>query len=503
MKILGTKQTRDADKFTIENEPIKSIDLMERAATKCTEWIVKRFDNQNRIKIFAGSGNNGGDGLVIARQLDALNYHVELFFIKFSDHISEDCSVNLSRLREQTNINIDEIEENSELPQILDSDILIDAIFGSGLSKSIEDFPANVVTHLNKTKAIIISIDIPSGLFGEDNSENYFKNIIEADYTLTFESPKLSFLFSENERYVGEWEVLPIGLSKEYISQIDTEFSLISKEQIKPKIKRRKTFAHKGHFGHALLIAGGYGKIGAAVLAAKGCLRAGAGLLTTHIPRYGYEILQTSVPESMLSVDKYDKVISKVSIIDNFTTIGIGPGIGRSRNTQIAIRELIEQAKVPMVIDADAINIISDNKDLLEKIPEESIFTPHPKEFERIAGTAYDNYSRIQLQKEFAQKQKVYVVLKGAYTSVACPDGSCFFNPTGNPGMATGGSGDVLTGIILSLLAQRYSSKDAALIGVFLHGLAGDFATSQHGQEAVIASDIIDNLGKAFQEIKK
>lgn len=500
MKILLSNQIKQLDAYTIENEPISSINLMERAATACTNWIIENFGVENKFKIFVGPGNNGGDGLAIARMLAEKKYLVQVFIIKITDKFSNDFSVNYKRLLKQGKSKIFTIDENDDLPIINKDDIVIDGLFGSGLSRSLSGFPAKVVNYLNKCDAAIIAIDIPSGLFGEDNSKNNYAHIIKAAYTLTFQFPNLSFFFPENEHYVGKWEVLPIGLHKEFIEKLATDYFIVTKDYVHSKLIKRKKFAHKGNFGHALLLSGSYGKMGAAVLASKACLRTGVGLITAHIPKKGYHIIQTAVPEAMISIDKSDTIYSDIPEIENYNAIGIGPGIGLDNITQSALKSLIEKAEVPIVFDADAINIFAENKDWLDKIPANSIFTPHPKEFERLAGKSSDNYSRNLMQIKFAKKYNVYVVLKGAYTAIACPDGKCYFNSTGNPGMATAGSGDVLTGIILSFLAQKYSSKDAAILGVYFHGLAGDIAAEKIGEQALIAGDIIQFMGAAFED---
>jgi NAD(P)H-hydrate epimerase len=347
-------------------------------------------------------------------------------------------------------------------------------------------------------KNTVVSIDIPSGLMGEDNTGNIPENIIQADFTLTFQFPKISFFFAENEKYIGSWEVLPIRLHPDGIAQTQTGFFLIEKEEIQQIVPVRSRFGHKGTYGHALLIAGSFGKMGAAVLASKACLRSGVGLLTTHVPHLGYPIIQTAVPEAMASVDQHDSIFTEFPDLTQFSAVGVGPGIGLKSNTKKAFCELLEKSQVPMVIDADALNILSANKIWLEKIPANSILTPHPGEFKRLVGESGNSYIRIQKQIEFSKKYKVIVVLKGAFTSVSTPDGRLFFNSSGNPGMATAGSGDVLTGIVLGLLAQGISPENAALAGVYLHGLAGDLAILENSEYSLVSGDIVKFLGKAF-----
>jgi hydroxyethylthiazole kinase-like uncharacterized protein yjeF len=388
-----------------------------------------------------------------------------------------------------------QLNKELDFPKISKNDIIVDGMFGSGLTRKLEGVSRKLVHHINSSNADIIAIDIPSGLLGEDNTGNDFDAIIKAKYTITFQLPKLSFFFSENETFVGNWEVLPIGL--------DSDFYMIDNNYIKEKIVNRKKFSHKGNYGHVLLVAGSYGKMGAAILAAKACLRAGSGLVTVHAPKIGYEIMQTALPEAMISIDWSDIIFTDVSNLEDYTSVGIGPGIGTKQNTKKGLSNLFDKVSSPLVIDADGLNILSEHKDLISKIPKNSILTPHQKEFERLVGITINDHERIKSQIAFSVKNKLFVVLKGAHSSITCPDGSCYFNSTGNPGMATAGSGDVLTGIILSLLGQAFEPKDAAIIGVYLHGLAGDIASGKIGQEAVIASDIIENMGPAYLRIKE
>ena len=499
MKILKSSQIREVDKFTIEHEPIQSIDLMERAATTITQWINKNIPTDKTIKIFAGPGNNGGDALAVARQLK--EFGKEVYLLKLTNNLSKDCQVNLDRLQE-LNIKVNEIYRKDDFPAISKSAILLEGLFGSGLSRKLEGLPKELVQHLNSSGAEIIAIDIPSGLFGEDNRGNDLNAIIKAKQTLTLQLPKLSFFLAENEFYIGDWEVLPIGLDEGFIAKQKSDFYYITKELVKENVKERSKFSHKGTYGHVLLIAGSYGKMGAAILAAKACLRAGSGLVTVHVPKVGYEIMQTALPEAMISIDWSDVIFTNVANTENFNSIGIGPGIGTKQNTRKALANLLDSLNNPMVIDADGLNILSEQTELIAKIPKQSILTPHPKEFKRLIGESSEGMDRIQKQVAFSVQHELYVVLKGAHTSISCPDGTCYFNSTGNPGMATAGSGDVLTGIILSLLGQAYEPKLAAILGVYIHGLAGDIVSCKIGKEALIASDIIENLGEAIKKIK-
>jgi len=501
MKILPVEKIRAADAYTIQNEPIPSIDLMERAAMQCFRWIKKQVDRKQELVFFCGSGNNGGDGLVAARLLALKKYSVRVYIVRFSEKESKDFSQNLKRLENIKKIEVRNIRESDPLPELNSENIVIDAIFGSGLSRPVEGFTAQVIRHINQSGAITIAIDTPSGLFSDKNSGESSGAIIEADYTLSFQFPKFAFLFPENDKYVGEWHVLPIGLLEDFIQQIDVENYYVEKWDAIQLIKPRNKYAHKGNYGHALLIAGSYGKMGAAVMASESALRAGAGLLTTHVPKCGYPILQTALPEAMVSIDENEQFFSKHPDLSAYNAIAIGPGLSKNKASQQALKILIQNSKLPMIFDADAINILSENKTWISFVTAGGIFTPHPGEFERLAGKSTNHFERNKMQREFSVKHRVYVVLKGAHSCISTPEGKCFFNSTGNPGMASGGSGDVLTGIILGLLAQNYHPQEACILGVYIHGLAGDIAAQRKTQQAIIAGDITANLGRAFKKL--
>jgi ADP-dependent NAD(P)H-hydrate dehydratase / NAD(P)H-hydrate epimerase len=502
MKIFNSQQIRQIDEYTIENEPVSSAGLMERAALELFRWIENESLKQRRILVFSGPGNNGGDGLALARMLYSARYDVETYYVHFTDNCSADWETNKQRLENETSLTLKKISDVSQFPVVYDNDIIVDAIFGSGLSRQAEGLPSEIIERINGCGATIISIDIPSGLFGEDNSSNSGRGVVQADFTLSFQFPKLAFMFGENERFVGEWSVLPIGLSVEKILNTSSSFYYVETGDIRPLLKDRSRFDHKGNFGHAFIVSGSYGKMGSAVLAAEAAMRTGAGLLTCHIPGCGYSIMQGSFPEAMVITDKCDKYITEIGSTGNFSAAGAGPGIGTDKITQEAFHKFLLECRKPCVIDADALNILSMNREWLTLLQPLTILTPHPKEFERLAGRSEDGYSRLMRQIRFAGEYNCIVVLKGANTSVAFPDGRVWFNSTGNPGMATGGSGDVLTGIILSLLSQGYSPQDAAVSGVFIHGLAGDIAAGKSCFETVIASDIINNIGNAFTNIR-
>ena len=502
MQILNTSQIRAADEYTINNEPVSSVDLMERAAKAIAEWFINNFSKCDKLKIIAGPGNNGGDGLALGRLLIENGFDPEIYLMKSDPGYSPDTAVNLERLK-ALNKGPFIIASEEDFPGISPGDILADALFGTGLSRPVKGLPAQLIDRMNDSGAHIVAVDIPSGIFGDDNRNNSGGSIIRAQNTLTFQFPKLSFMFAENEKYVGRWEVLDIGLLKEFTDSLAVQLHYTDSGIVRQMLKSRGLFSHKGTFGHCLVISGSYGKMGAAVLAATSCLRSGAGLVTVHVPVRGCEIVQTCIPEAMISLDESKTCFSKVPSLENYSAIAAGPATGTEKESQKAIHNLLVSAKKPLVLDADAINIISENKKWIDLIPQYSVLTPHPGEFDRLAGKHGNSHDRLITQIEMAQRHKIIIVLKGGCTSIALPDGSCYFNGSGNPGMATAGSGDVLTGIVLSLLGQGYVPAEAAITGVYLHGVAGDIASSSFSQEAMIAGDIISNLGNAFKQLKE
>lgn len=484
-----------ADRQTITREPVSSIKLMERAAMAFTNFYCRRFDQSRPVAIFSGHGNNGGDALAIARMLMERNYNVRVYLLSNSN-LSEDCRQNLSRLKYYLN---PEVLQHGRFPQIYPEDVIIDGLFGSGLNRPVEGFAASLIRYINEQARTIVSIDIPSGLSGEDNREYPGENIIKADITFTFGMPFLSFFMKENEIYTGRWECLDIGLHQGAVDEINSSYFLVDRNLIKGLLKPREKFSHKGHFGHALIIAGTCGMMGAAVLAAKSCLRGGAGLTTLCVPGCGIDIIQVSAPEALTFSGGSEEHISLIPGLSSYHAIGIGPALGFHPETEDMLRNLLENSSIPLVLDADALTILSRHSDWIPLIPAGSVITPHPGEFDRLTGsTGLDMYSRHLKQTEFAQRYNLVVILKGANTITCLPDGTNYINVTGNPGMASGGSGDVLTGLLVSLIARGYSTTEAAILSVYLHGLAGDLASSATGMEAMTAGDLVQFIGKAF-----
>lgn len=501
MKILSCTQQREADAYTIEHNSILSINLMEKAAGLITDAICKRWDKSHRMVVFAGPGNNGGDAVAVARMLHLKNYQVQVILFNITGVLSDDCLTNVKRLQECGFTNYSEVSSQFDPPKLISNDVVIDGLFGAGINKPLSGGFAAVVQYINASQAKVVSIDMPSGLMGEDNSRNIRQNIIKADLTLTIHMPKLSFLFAENEDITGEWEVLDIGINREYENNAESNYEITEMNDVKKMLRPRKKFAHKGSFGHGVLIAGSYGMGGAAVLAARSCMKCGIGLLTIHTPVCNHQLLQMSIPEAMTQDDIDERFFAEPIELDNYQALGIGPGLGQEDFTAQAIIDQISSSYIPTVIDADALNAFSSNRNYLNRIPKKSILTPHVKELERLVGRCSNTFERIQKAKDLASYLHCYIVLKGAWTVVITPEGKCYFNPTGNPGMATAGSGDVLTGILTSLLAQGYTPEEACRLGTYVHGLAGDIAAERNGEISMSATDIVNALPEAWKKL--
>lgn len=504
MKIFTSAQIHELDRYTIEHEPITSLNLMERAAKALTRAIEEEWTNRTPVVVFAGPGNNGGDALAVARMLSEDGYQVNVFLFNVHNKLSVDCASNKKRLMEGKRVKLfTEITVNFDPPQLDADTLVIDGLFGSGLNKPLAGGFAAMVKYINQSPAKVVSIDIPSGLMTEDNSYNIHSNIIRADLTLTLQQKKLSMLLADNQQYLGKLRVLDIRLSSEYIQKTDCKYRILEENDIRQLLRPRSDFAHKGSMGNALIIAGCYGMSGAAILASKACLRSGAGKVTTHTPKRNYDIMQISVPEAVLQMDAEETIFSEPVDTEFFDAMGIGPGLGTSEATAIALIAQLRRAGCPVVVDADALNILASHRAWMQQLPKDIIMTPHPKEFDRLAGNASGNCSeRLAKACELAERLQAYIILKGHYSALCHPDGKIEFCSTGNSGMATAGSGDVLTGIITGLLARGYNQADACRIGMHLHGLAGDLAAKDLGKESLIASDIIRYLPNAFLRLE-
>ncbi|MFA6058863.1 MAG: NAD(P)H-hydrate dehydratase [Taibaiella sp.] len=495
MKIFTAAQIKACDAFTIQEQNITSLDLMKRAARACFEWIYKNYALNTPVLVVCGMGNNGGDGLAITRILLQEGFSARAVVLKHTEQFSPDATQNFTLLHHLAPDNVQILTEGMFITELPENILIIDCLFGTGLNRPLEGWPAEFVREINELSNDKIAIDIPSGL-PSDSLPAKDAAVIEAKRTLSFQFYKRSFLHKEAEIFTGTIQILDIGLSEKFIATTHCQYNTIDHEAIRNIYQPRNQFGHKGTYGKAMLIGGSYGKIGAIALSTKAALRSGAGLVFTQAPQCGYEILQGANPEAMFTSGGKD-FIEQISVEDK-ATIGIGPGLGQQPETKKALLSFLEHYNEPLVLDADALNILSEKEDYLHLLTPDTVLTPHPKEFERLFGTAKDSMYQIEIGRAKAMKYNIFIVLKGHHTAILTPSGECWYNITGNAGMATGGTGDVLTGIITSLWAQGYNAKNASLLGVYLHGLAGDIAATEISQEALIAGDIPDYLGKAF-----
>lgn len=497
MVLLEASQVRAWDEYTIENEPLSSLELMERAATACFDWLNKNGYTGHAFSVYCGKGNNGGDGLALARLLADAGNTVTVYIVELGRLGNSNFQSNLQKLQ-GTTASIHILSDTSTLYEIPSGEIVVDALLGTGLNRPLEGHIKALVCHINHSGREVISIDMPSGVFADSSSKG--NTCIKAQHTLTFQCLKLAFIVAENEIYTGKVHVLDIGLKQDFLSTVNYRYRLLETDWLKLRFKGRHLFSHKGKHGNAAIFAGGYGMMGAAILASKACLRSGVGKLTAYVPAVGISILQSSIPEVICkSFDSWDE-ISKENSLPNYDAIGVGPGIGQQEHARELLVSLVKMSKKPVVLDADALNILSNHNDIWKIIPAYSIITPHVKELERLFGPVANDFDRIKQVAIKAKENQVVIVLKGHYTVVADPIGNLFFNTTGNPGLAKAGSGDVLTGMIVAFLSQGYSSLVAACLGVHLHGLAADKAVMKMAQESLLASDTIEMIGTCFSQ---
>ncbi len=493
MKLLSPDQIRQWDNFTIKHEPIASIDLMERAAIACVEWINARGFENRPIKIFCGKGNNGGDGLAIARLLLQQGLHPITYILEFGKPGTDDFQKNLQRLH-KLSTDIHFLQSKEFFPVINKNDLVIDALFGFGLNRPLDALNEELVKHLNQSGATIVSIDMPSGMLVEDACKDHA--VVCAAHTLTFQRLKRCFLMAENADWFGEISILDIGLHKTFPETIDTVFSIISQSLVRSLVQPRKPFSHKGNYGHALLLAGNKGKVGAAILAAKACLRSGVGVLTVNVPKAVSSIMYASLPETMVMARE-----ENIPFLNAYKSIGIGPGFGVGTNSEKILLHILTHYSNPLLIDADALTILSAHKEWLQNIPPGSILSPHPKEFDRLFGDCANDFERADKAIALSKQFPFTIIVKGHHTLVAA-EGKGWYNVSGNAGLAKAGSGDTLSGILTALLAQQYTSLHAAIIGVHLHGLAADLALNEQTEESLLATDVIDHIGAAFKELR-
>lgn len=501
MKIFTGTQIKELDKFTIENEPVASIDLMERAAKAIVRVLREEWDNRTPFVVFAGPGNNGGDALAAARLMAEAGYKVMVFLFNVNGKLSDDCAKNKQRAMECKRIKaFTEVVVDFDPPELTAETVVIDGLFGAGLNKTLAGGFASLVKYINQSPAKVVSIDLPSGLMTEDNTHNVKAHIVRADLTLTLQQKKLAMFFEDNQQFLGRLRVLDIRLNPEFIAQTDTKYQVLEEADVRSRMLKRGDFVNKGLMGHALIVAGSYGMAGAAVLAGRACMRSGVGKLTVCTPRRNYDVMQISLPEAILSTGKEDYFFTEPLDTEHYDAVGMGPGLGQHEDTAIALISQIRRTQCPMVIDADALNILASHKAWMQQLPQNLILTPHVGEFDRLGNRGSEgDYDRLSKALDLAQHLQAYILLKGHFSALCLPSGKVYFNPTGNAGMATAGSGDVLTGIITGLLARGYNREDACIVGMYLHGLAGDLAAKQLGKESLMAGDIVSYLPQAFE----
>lgn len=503
IKIPSVSQIRELDAFTIEEENITSLALMERAAGTVAGAIMKRWPSTVPVVVFAGPGNNGGDALVVARILAENAYDVEAFLINTRGRLSAECSESKERLKNNDRVRFSEVNNRFEPPTLTAGKLVIDGLFGTGLKEPLMGGFASLVKFINDSPATVISIDIPSGLLLEPSLESDRCPVVRARYTFTFQLPKMLMLLDDTAEYWGETETLDIGLSRKGLDELASQSFLTEHKDLCKLLMPRAAYGNKGTFGHALIVAGKYGMAGAAILAAKACLRSGVGKCTIHTPQMNNSILQVAVPEAIMSHDVSDTIFTTSLPANPFDAVCVGPGIGTEQMTAVALLEQITRSNKPLVIDADALNVLGEHPGWINQVPPNSILTPHPLELSRIIHRRVTSSSAVSAALSLAIERNIYIVLKGHHTAVCTPEGHAYFNSTGNSGMATAGSGDVLSGIITSLLAQHYSPLSAAMLGVYVHGLAGDLAAEALSEEGVVASDIIAYLPAAFKKLRQ
>lgn len=478
---------------------IESVQLMERAAEAITAEIKSRWPHTTPITVFAGPGNNGGDALAVARMLALEGYAVSAYLFNVKGGLSPECTANRDRILETSLLPLVEITRDFDPPVLEPPMLVIDGLFGSGLNKPLAGGFASLVKYINQSGAPVVSIDMPSGLLTDDNTYNVGVNIIHATLTITIQTEKLAMYLEDCHAYFGEIVTVDIGLDMEYAATMDTTCETLSREQISSIIRPRPLYAHKGTMGHALLIAGSRGMAGAAVLAAKASLKAGVGKLTVHVPECNNVITQISVPEAITLIGNNSDAFIEAVDAEPYNALAIGPGIGQDENTAIALIAQLRRTACHIVCDADGLNILANHRAWMQQLPKNIILTPHSAEFDRLSGGASSgSYERLMRAVEMAERLHAYIVLKGHHTAVCTPSGHAYINTTGNPGMATAGTGDVLTGILGALLARGYHQMDACLLGVYIHGLAGDLAAAALGEESLTATDIINHIPQAF-----
>lgn len=512
MKLALNDEMREIDRVTIEKFGIPGVVLMENAGNAVVDEIKKLDKKVESVLILCGTGNNGGDGFVIARHLHNANINIRLFIVGQPKDISGDAELNLQVLR-KLDIQIDNVNDQGGLMKLEKlipmQDVVVDAIFGTGLVDEVQGIQAGVIDVVNRLSEFTVSVDVPSGISGDTGK--VMGCAVRAHKTVTFALPKIGNIMYPGADYNGELIIRQIGLPKKSMNEVGMKHHIITRDRILKLLPERPQNSHKGTYGKANVIAGSSGMTGAAILTCKAALRSGLGLLKLYIPESLNLLITTSVPEvvtiplnemrrGVININQIARIIDDASDVD---VVAIGPGCGTASEMSELVRQMIEAAECPMVIDADGLNVLAKNVSWLNNKKSEIVLTPHPGEMARLTGLSLDEITEnpIDVATEFAMKHDVILVLKGSRTIIATPEGQVFVNLTGNSGMATAGSGDVLTGIITGFIAQGMNPKDAAILSVYIHGRAGDIMAGRKGEFGLLAGDIVSGLTHTLMEL--
>lgn len=504
MKLFTNDNIRAIERYSIEHDGVTEYDLVDRVAEGVVSEINSRWRPNKHTVIFAGPGNNGADALAVARRLAETGFKPSVYLFNIGGNkLSATCRRYRDELLSSwSSIAFSEVVSRFTIPEINSSTLVIDGLFGSGLRDQLTGGFMALVRYINESNASVVSIDVPSGLFADWNGNSLSRNIVHADLTLCVQFPRISFFLSDNAEIVGEWKILDIGLSREAIASTPTNFHLVEEVEVKRLLRRRTEFCSKADFGSCRIIAGRYGMAGASVLACRGAIRSGVGKVTLHAPQCAFEVIQSSVPEALFEADRDKIMLTDAHTSHRYDAEGIGPGLGTDDMTVNAVESYLKNiAQRPVVIDADAINCMAIRPSMLNHVPQLSVLTPHAGEFDRLFGEQSTAESRLIKAIDVSAYHNILILLKGRYTALVRPDGKVYFNSSGSPALATAGSGDVLTGVITSLMAQKYKPEVSALLGAYIHGVAGELAAEDHGQYGVTASDVALCIGKAIKRI--
>lgn len=505
MKIFTNDNIKAIERMSHESLKINEAEVARRMGEGSAGEIALRWRSSKHTVIFAGPGTNGAYALATARALMQQGFNPVIYLFNINGKkLTTTCRAMRDELMDDfPEATLREVVREFNVPELNGTTLVIDGLFGSGLRAPLEGGFQSLVRYINESQATVVSLDVPSGMFPDWNPHAIARNIVHASLTLSVQFPHLAFFFSENAELVGEWRTIDVGMSREAVAATPTPYHLVEMPEVSHLLKPRKEFSSKADYGNAIIFAGSQGMMGASIFAALGALRAGVGKLTMHVPQCGVDVMQTRVPEAMCLADASRAMLTDMTQVRPFNACGVGPGIGTSNATIAALEKLLKSSEHPMVIDADALNCIAESPNLLNFVPKLSVLTPHAGEFDRLFGQHTGDEARVHKALEMSRHYNILIVLKGRYTALIRPDGKVYFNSSGTPALATPGSGDVLTGVITGLMAQGYKPEVSALLGVFVHGRAGELAADVQGLYGVLASDVANAVGMAIKEIMK